>query len=117
MNALLSMKVVPVLNGNDVVAPTPQKGLDLKDVLSIPDNDNLSAQIATAMGADLLILMSDVDGLYSGHPSEPGSRLLRSYYPESSRDIKFWGKSRVGKGGMESKVCLRVCILDCCVYC
>jgi len=32
VNALLSMKVVPVLNGNDVVAPTPQKGLDLKDV-------------------------------------------------------------------------------------
>jgi len=86
-------------------------------VLSIPDNDNLSAQIATAMGADLLILMSDVDGLYSGHPSDPGSRLLRSYYPESSRDIKFWGKSRVGKGGMESKVCLCVCILDCCVHC
>ena len=76
----------------------------LSQVLSIPDNDNISAQIATAMGADLLILMSDVDGIYSGHPSEPGSRLLRTYHPNGSTGIKFWGKSRVGKGGMESKV-------------
>ena len=78
----------------------------LFQVLSIPDNDNISAQIATAMGADLLILMSDVDGIYSGHPSEPGSRLLRTYHPNSSTDVKFWGKSRVGRGGMESKVCV-----------
>ena len=56
------------------------------------------------MKADLLILLSDVDGLYTGHPSEPGSRLIKTYYQEHSSHIKFWGKSRVGRGGMESKV-------------
>lgn len=56
------------------------------------------------MGADLLILLSDVEGIYTGHPNDPSSRLIRTYYPEHENDIKFWGKSRVGKGGMESKV-------------
>ncbi len=73
-------------------------------VLSIPDNDQLSAQVATAMRADLLILLSDVDGIYSGHPSDPGSRLIRTYYPEHGMAIRFWGKSRVGRGGMQNKV-------------
>ncbi len=70
----------------------------------IPDNDQLSAQLSGALGADLLILMSDVEGVYTGHPSDPSSRLIRTYYPEHSMDVKFWAKSRVGKGGMESKV-------------
>ena len=73
-------------------------------VLSIPDNDQLSAQVARAIGADLLILLSDVDGIYSGPPGDPASRLIRSYYPEDPASVKFWGKSRVGRGGMESKV-------------
>ena len=75
-----------------------------KQALSIPDNDKLSAQVATAINADLLILLSDVDGLYTGRPSEPGSRLIKTYHPEQVGQIKFWGKSRVGRGGMESKV-------------
>ena len=56
------------------------------------------------MNADLLILLSDVDGLYTAHPSEPGSRLIKTYYPEHAEDVKFYGQSRVGRGGMESKV-------------
>ncbi|XP_064399418.1 delta-1-pyrroline-5-carboxylate synthase-like isoform X2 [Halichondria panicea] len=105
MNALLSMKVVPVLNGNDVVAPTPQIGSDLENVLSIPDNDQLAAQVSTAMNADLLVLLSDVDGLYTGPPSDPSSRLIQTYYPEhANNEVKFGGKSRVGRGGMESKL-------------
>lgn len=83
-------------------------------VLSIPDNDQLSAQLSTAMRADLLILLSDVDGIYTGHPSDPASRLICTYYPEHENNVKFWGKSRVGKGGMESKVymsctCMYMC--------
>ena len=56
------------------------------------------------MGADLLVLLSDVEGIYTGNPSDSSSRLIRTYYPEHSTDIKFFGKSRVGRGGMESKV-------------
>ena len=74
-------------------------------MLSIPDNDQLSAKLAGAIGADLLILMSDVEGIYTGPPSEPSSRLMRTYYPDHAKNsIKFWKKSKVGKGGMESKV-------------
>lgn len=73
-------------------------------MLSIPDNDQISAQISQVIDADLLILLSDVDGIYSSHPSEPGARVISTYYPEHAVQVKFWGKSRVGKGGMESKV-------------
>lgn len=104
ISALLSMKVIPILNGNDVVSPNPHMNADLQNVLSIPDNDQLSAYAATAMNADLLILLSDVDGLYTAHPSEPGSRLIKTYYPEHAEDVKFYGQSRVGRGGMESKL-------------
>ena len=85
MNCLLNMKVIPVLNGNDVHSPPPQRNSDLKDVrssawqtvslshgahcsslpqqvVSIPDNDHLSALVANSMEADLLVLLSDVDG-------------------------------------------------------
>ena len=78
-------------------------------VLSIPDNDQLGSQIAVSLKADLLVLMSDVDGLYTGPPSDPDSRLIRTFYPEGENNIKFWSKSKVGRGGMESKVCVRVC--------
>ena len=88
---------------------------------SISDNDYLSALVATSMSADLLILLSDVDGesvnslppshyggvltgLYTGHPSDSRSRLIRTYYPEHTVPVSFWGKSRVGLGGMENKV-------------
>ena len=43
-------------------------------------------------------------GLYTGHPSDSKSRLIRTYYPEHPMQLSFWGKSRVGLGGMENKV-------------
>lgn len=74
-------------------------------VLSIPDNDQLAAQVSTAMNADLLLLLSDVNGLYTGPPSDPSSRLIQTYYPEHDNvAVKFGAGSKVGRGGMESKV-------------
>ena len=72
----------------------------------IPDNDKLAAELAIAVKGDLLILLSDVDGVYTGPPGEPGSMLLRTYQAGGTKltGIKFWGKSSVGRGGMESKV-------------
>ena len=65
----------------------------------------LAAQVSTAMNADLLVLLSDVDGLYTGPPTDPSSRLIQTYHPEhANQGVKFGGKSRVGRGGMESKV-------------
>lgn len=55
--------------------------------------------------ADLLVLLSDVEGLYSGPPSEPQSKLIHTYVKEKLEGtITFGDKSRVGRGGMTAKV-------------
>lgn len=56
------------------------------------------------MQADLLILMSDVDGIYTCPPSEEGARLINTYSPNHAVTIQYGKKSRVGLGGMDSKV-------------
>lgn len=69
------------------------------------DNDSLSALLALELKADLLILLSDVEGLYSGPPSDPRSKLIHTYIKEIHQgEITFGDKSRVGRGGMTAKV-------------
>lgn len=69
------------------------------------DNDSLAALLALEIEADLLILLSDVEGLYTGPPSEPKSQLIHTYLKEKHDDmVTFGAKSRVGRGGMTAKV-------------
>lgn len=69
------------------------------------DNDSLAALLALELKADLLVLLSDVDGLYSGPPSDPHSKLIHTYVKERHQgEITFGDKSRVGRGGMTAKV-------------
>lgn len=69
------------------------------------DNDSLAGLLAVELRADLLILLSDVEGLYSGPPNEAGSKLIHTYLRNKHVDtITFGGKSRVGRGGMTAKV-------------
>lgn len=57
------------------------------------------------MLSDLLLLLSDVDGLYSGQPCDPRSKLLHTYVKETHQGvISFRQKSRMGRGGMDAKV-------------
>lgn len=56
------------------------------------------------VGADLLILMSDVDGVYDLPPGMDGSKLLKVFNPRNQEMIRFGERSKVGSGGMESKV-------------
>lgn len=66
---------------------------------------SLSALLALELKADLLILLSDVDGLYNGPPSDPLSKLIHTYIKEKHQnEITFGDKSRVGRGGMTAKV-------------
>ena len=69
------------------------------------DNDSLAALLALELKADLLILLSDVEGLYTGPPSDPKSMLIHTYVKEKHQEeITFGEKSRLGRGGMTAKV-------------
>lgn len=69
------------------------------------DNDSLAALLALELKADLLVLLSDVEGLYSGPPSDPNSKLIYTYIKQKHQGaITFGDKSRVGRGGMTAKV-------------
>ncbi|XP_073114727.1 delta-1-pyrroline-5-carboxylate synthase 1 isoform X3 [Elaeis guineensis] len=69
------------------------------------DNDSLAALLALELQADLLVLLSDVEGLYSAPPGEPHSKIIHTYIKERHQgEITFGDKSRVGRGGMTAKV-------------
>ncbi|KAG8277423.1 hypothetical protein J6590_042657 [Homalodisca vitripennis] len=108
LSELISLNIVPIINTNDAVSPPPQVDEDVKvkdgKVISIKDNDSLAAMLAAEIQADLLILMSDVDGIYTKPPWQEGSRLISTYTSEMHDIIRFGKKSKVGTGGMDSKV-------------
>ena len=96
--ALLEHKVIPIVNENDVVAI---------DELKIGDNDNLSALVAGIIDADLLIILSDIDGLYTANPqNDPNAQLVpevTDITPEIEASAGDAG-SKVGTGGMFTKI-------------
>jgi glutamate 5-kinase len=94
---LHELGVVPVVNENDTVATSE---------IRFGDNDRLAALVAHLVLADRLVLLSDVDGLYDGHPDEPGSRLIREVRGDDDLagvDVSRVGSS-VGTGGMVTKI-------------
>ncbi|XP_057523736.1 delta-1-pyrroline-5-carboxylate synthase-like isoform X2 [Amaranthus tricolor] len=100
VNQLLDFKVVPVLNENDAGCTVNK---DSSGVFW--DNDSLAALLAMELKADLLVLLSDVEGLYSGPPSDPKSKLIHTYVKEKHQaEVTFGDKSRMGRGGMTAKV-------------
>ncbi|MFI6157332.1 glutamate 5-kinase [Kitasatospora sp. NPDC051170] len=98
LDQLLAMGAMPVVNENDTVATAEIK---------FGDNDRLAALVAHLVRADLLVLLSDVDGLYDGDPSRPGtSRIAEVRGPQDLDGISIGsaGKAGVGTGGMVTKV-------------
>ncbi|XP_051958119.1 delta-1-pyrroline-5-carboxylate synthase-like isoform X1 [Xyrauchen texanus] len=106
LHELLRMNIVPIINTNDAVVPPPEPNSDLQgvNVISIKDNDSLAARLAVEMRADLLIALSDVEGLYDSPPGSDDAKLLDTFYPGDQQSITYGTKSRVGIGGMEAKV-------------
>ncbi|KAF2296126.1 hypothetical protein GH714_036270 [Hevea brasiliensis] len=103
VKTLLSLRVIPIFNENDAVSTRRAPYEDSSGIFW--DNDSLSALLALELKADLLILLSDVEGLYSGPPSDPRSKLIHTYIKEKHQgEITFGDKSRVGRGGMTAKV-------------
>lgn len=98
LKAMLAMGVIPVVNENDAVAV---------DEVKIGDNDTLSATVATLMDADVLIILSDVDGLYTANPATDKKARLIPEVREITPDIeKLAGGagSAAGTGGMRTKI-------------
>lgn len=104
LESLLSLSIIPIINTNDAIVPPPGPNQDLEGVISIKDNDSLAARLGVQMSADLLMLMSDVDGLYTTPPGTSQSKLINTYSIKSQTAVKYGKKSRVGLGGMDSKV-------------
>ncbi|XP_029620183.1 delta-1-pyrroline-5-carboxylate synthase isoform X2 [Salmo trutta] len=104
LQELLRMNIVPIINTNDAVVPPPEPNSDLQGVISIKDNDSLAARLAVEMKADLLIALSDVEGLYDSPPGSDDAKLIDIFYPGDQQSITYGTKSRVGLGGMEAKV-------------
>ncbi|XP_059387108.1 delta-1-pyrroline-5-carboxylate synthase-like isoform X2 [Carassius carassius] len=104
LHELLRMNIVPIINTNDAVVPPPEPNSDLQGVISIKDNDSLAARLAVEMRADLLIALSDVEGIYDRPPGSDDAKLLDTFYPADQHSITYGTKSRVGIGGMEAKV-------------
>lgn len=101
---LMALNIIPVINTNDAVSPPPQDNADASGSLNITDNDSLASTIAVDVGADLAILMSDVEGIFDKPPKEEGAKLLHYFNPKNIDSLKFGAKSDFGTGGMESKV-------------
>ena len=95
MEVMLENRVIPIVNENDTISVTE---------LMFTDNDELSGLIATMMDADALIILSNIDGVYTGPPSDPASELLREIAPrtELSQYVST-EKSGFGRGGMLTK--------------
>ncbi|EXB36719.1 Delta-1-pyrroline-5-carboxylate synthase [Morus notabilis] len=103
VNSLLSLRVIPIFNENDAVSTRREPLMDSSGIFW--DNDSLAGLLAQQLNADLLVLLSDVEGLYSGPPSDPKSKLIHTYVKEKHQDeITFGDKSRLGRGGMTAKV-------------
>jgi glutamate 5-kinase len=98
LNELLSMGVLPIVNENDTVAT---------EELKVGDNDNLAAYVAVLAGADLLIICSDVDGLYDADPrTTPNAQFLPVVDQIDARVFAMAGGAPrgVSTGGMRTKV-------------
>lgn len=95
MEVMLDNGVIPVVNENDTVSVTE---------LMFTDNDELSGLIAQMVGAKTLILLTNVDGIYTGNPNDEGSQLIPTVLPTDNLDEYIQSaKSSAGRGGMESK--------------
>lgn len=95
MEVMLENGVVPVINENDTISVTE---------LMFTDNDELSALVATMMDAGILVILSNIDGIYDGDPNEGECNIIRNV--EIGKDLSDYihaGKSNFGRGGMLTK--------------
>ena len=107
LNRLLELGALPIINENDTVAT---------EEIVIGDNDTLAAQVAETIGADLLILLSDIDGLYTADPhDDPDAKLLHKVtrIDDAIRNLAGVSSTSQGTGGMVTKLRAAEICLNC----
>jgi glutamate 5-kinase len=95
---LLSEGIIPIANEDDAVSLT---------MSMFTDNDELASLVAELIGADALILLTDTDGLFTGHPDDDASRKLTEVHPEENVEQYVQENNKAegeGRGGMKSKL-------------
>ncbi len=98
MHALMNYGVIPIVNENDALAV---------DEIKVGDNDTLAALLVPVVEADLLVLVSDIDGLYDANPHENKDAHLLKYVDHVTKEIENMAggtSSRLGTGGMMTKI-------------
>ena len=107
LNKLLDLKVVPVINQNDTVSTIEllETRDERKEIACFSDNDKLSALVASELDADLLIILSDIEGLYDSNPKENKNAKLIREVDEVTEDIMALanGTSDGGRGGVSAE--------------
>ena len=105
LGRLLQLGVLPIINENDTVAT---------DEISIGDNDTLAALVATSIGADKLVLLSDIDGVYTADPhTDPDAKLIPVIKEVDDSILALAGNagSSLGTGGMITKLqAAKICL-------
>jgi glutamate 5-kinase len=105
LNMLLKLDVVPIINENDVTSVDELMPLNEGYKVNFSDNDILSVLVANAIDADLVVILSDVDGVYTTDPSNPDAVIIKtveSITIELKNSLN--GKSKLGRGGIQSKI-------------
>src|SRR5262249_2175789 len=98
LRRLLDLRTVPIINENDTVAT---------EEIRFGDNDRIAALVAALVDADLLVLLSDVDALYTGDPRRPDAARIDEVFGEDELSgvlLGRAGRAGVGTGGMLTKV-------------
>jgi len=104
MRIMLENNVIPIVNENDAVSVSE---------LMFTDNDELSGLIASMMGMEALIMLSNIDGIYNGSPEDGRSEVIREIGKgEDFNDFIQFSKSSFGRGGMQTKTTIARKIAD-----
>jgi glutamate 5-kinase len=105
LDMTLQLGIVPIINENDVTSTEELTPITKGCKVNFSDNDILSVLVANALEADLIIILSNVDGLYTKHPKRRDAKLIKTVEkitPEIKYEIE--GKSKLGRGGMKTKI-------------
>ncbi len=107
LNSLIELKVIPIINQNDTVSVAELEcSENPKYGVSFSDNDKLSALVASKLNADLLVILSDIDGLYDSNPKDNPNAKLITDVENLTEEIMGYASSasKGGRGGMITKL-------------